>query len=175
MSNIKIFKFLPVFLIEMIQRTLILLKPDAVKRCLVGEIISRFEKAGFKIVGMKMVWIDREFAKKHYWLHVEKDFYKWLEDFIVEGPVIAMVLEGVDAVENVRKIVGSTEPKKAQPGTIRGDYAHMSQEYANSKNKAIKNLIHASGNKEEVEKEIALWFNDEELHSYKTVHDEHVL
>ncbi len=157
----------------MIQRTLVLIKPDGVKRGLIGRIISRFEDAGLKIVGMKMVWIDKDFAKKHYSAHVGKDFYSSLENFITSGPVVAMVLEGVEAVEVVRKIVGSTEPKKAMPGTIRGDFAHHSATYANQKGKSVANLIHASGNLEEAKQEISLWFRDEELHSYKTVHEEH--
>src|SRR3989344_2530614 len=110
----------------MTERTLVLLKPDAVQRCLTGEIIQRFEKAGFKIVGMKMKWVDEKFAREHYAEHVQKPFYPGLEALITMGPTIAMVLEGVEAVHNVRKIVGATEPKGAVPGTIRGDYAHVS-------------------------------------------------
>ncbi len=144
------------------------------QRALVGEIIARFERMGLKIVGMKMVWIDKAFAKKHYSAHVGKSFYPGLESMITEGPVVAMALEGVHAVENVRKLVGATEPHKAAPGTIRGDYAHVSSEYANSKQAAVKNLVHASGNKEEAEQEVKLWFTAKELHSYKTVHDIHI-
>jgi nucleoside-diphosphate kinase len=159
---------------ELIEKTLVLLKPDAVQRGLVGDIIKRFENVGLKIVGMKMIWIDRDFSKKHYSDHVEKAFYKGLEEFIVEGPLVAMALEGIHSVELVRKMVGSTEPKKAQPGTIRGDYAHHSYEYADTKGIAIKNLIHASDTQENAKKEIALWFKPEEMHSYKTVHEIHV-
>lgn len=155
----------------MIERTLVILKPDAVKRCFCGEIISRFERAGLKIVGMKMVWVSKEKSKKHYKEHVEKSFYPGLEKFITQGPVVAIILEGVEAVEVVRKLVGSTVPKEALPGTIRGDYAHLSIQHANKKQKSIPNLIHASGNKEEAEYEINLWFKPEEIHSYKTVHD----
>jgi nucleoside-diphosphate kinase len=93
---------------------------------------------------------------------------------ITEGPVIAMVLEGLHAVTLVRKLVGGTEPKSAQPGTIRGDFAHHSYEYTDKKGKAIKNLIHASGNAEEANAEVALWFDKKELHDYKTVHESHV-
>lgn len=157
-----------------IERTLVLLKPDAIQRGLIGKIITRFENVGLKIVGMKMVWVNEEFSKKHYSDHVNKPFYKPLEKFITEGPVIAMVIEGIHAVEVVRKIVGSTEPKKAQPGTIRGDFAHHSYEYADKKSIAIKNLIHASDTLENAKKEIELWFNDEEIHTYKTVHEYHV-
>ncbi|HLD19490.1 MAG TPA: nucleoside-diphosphate kinase [Candidatus Nanoarchaeia archaeon] len=158
----------------MIERTLVLLKPDAVQRGLMGEIISRFEKVGLKIIGAKLVWIDREQSKKHYNAHVGKKFYKVLEDYIVQGPVLALVLEGVQAVENVRKMAGPTEPLKAAPGTIRGDFAHISMAHADTTNKSIANLIHASGTVDEAQKEIALWFKDNELHSYKTAHEEHV-
>jgi len=158
----------------MIEKTLVLLKPDTVQRGFCGEIISRFEKIGLKIVGMKMVWVDSEFSKKHYSAHVEKSFYPGLEKMITEGPVIAMVIEGIHAVELVRKIVGSTEPRTAAPGTIRGDYAQHSYEYNDAKGMAIKNLVHASGNQEEAKQEVELWFKPEELHSYKTVHEIHV-
>ena len=159
---------------SLIQRTLVLLKPDAVQRAIMGTIITRFENAGLKIVGMKMMWVDNEFSKKHYSAHVGKPFYKGLEEFITFGPVIAMVIEGVEAIETVRKIVGSTEPKKAQPGTIRGDFAHHSYAYADKKGIAIKNLIHASDSLESAKKEIELWFKKNELHTYKTVHELHV-
>jgi nucleoside-diphosphate kinase len=99
----------------MIEKTLVLIKPDGVQRSLAGEIITRFEKVGLKIIGMKMVWVNREFAKKHYKAHVDKPFYAGLESMITEGPVIAIVLEGIHAVELVRKIVGPTEPKSALP------------------------------------------------------------
>ncbi|KYK25466.1 nucleoside-diphosphate kinase [Euryarchaeota archaeon SM23-78] len=159
----------------MIERTLVLIKPDGVQRKVTGEIITRFEKVGVKIIGMKMMWIDNDFSKKHYKEHVEKPFYPGLEAMITEGPVVAMVLEGVHVIEIIRKIVGATEPHKAAPGTIRGDYAHVSAEYANTKNMSVKNLVHASGTKQEAEAEIELWFKPEELHSYKTVHDVHTL
>ena len=158
----------------MIQRTLVVFKPDAVQRQVVGQILERFERAGFKIVGMKMVWIDKDFAKKHYAEHVDKPFYKFLEAMITEGPVIAMVLEGVHAVEIVRKLVGATEPRKAAPGTIRGDFALHSMEYADKKGSAVKNLIHASSDEEAAKREIALWFSNEELFNYTTVHEKHV-
>ena len=159
----------------MMERTLVLLKPDAVQRSLMGEIISRFEKVGMKIIGMKMVWVDKDFAKKHYKSHIEKKFYSGLEAMITEGPVVAMVLEGLHSIEAVRKMVGGTEPKTAQPGTIRGDYAHHSYEYTDKKGIAIKNLIHASGDKTDAEYEIKLWFDAKELHSYETVHGVHTL
>ena len=158
----------------MIERSLVLLKPDAVQRGLMGKVIGRFEDAGLKAVGMKMVWVKEEFAKKHYAAHLEKSFYPGLEKMITEGPVLAMVLEGLHAVETVRKMVGPTEPKSAAPGTIRGDFAHHSYEYTDKKGIAIKNLIHASGNVAEAKEEIKLWFEDKELHTYQTVHEKHV-
>ncbi len=157
----------------MIQQTLILFKPDAVERAIVGKIIERFENTGLKIVAMKMVWVTEDFSKKHYSAHVGKKFYKPLEDFIVSGPVIAMILEGIEAVELVRKIVGPTEPKSAAPGTIRGDFAHHSYKFADDKGIAIKNLIHASGTVEEAKVETKLWFTPAEIHSYHTVHEKH--
>jgi nucleoside-diphosphate kinase len=163
----------------MIERTLVLLKPDAVQRCVSGELISRFERAGLKIVGMKMAWANEDFAKQHYTEDIAirrgEAARRRVVSFIVSGPVIAMVLEGISAVEVVRKIVGETEPKKAAPGTIRGDYAHMSFAWADAQDKGVPNLIHASGNVEEAKSEVALWFKPEELHTYKTVHDLHVV
>ncbi len=159
---------------NLMEKTLVLLKPDAVQRSLVGNIVTRFENAGLKIVGMKMIWVDNDFSKKHYSAHVSKKFYPGLEKFITEGPVIAMVIEGIKSIEVVRKIVGSTEPSKALPGTVRGDFAHHAYEYADKKGIAIKNLIHASDSKKNAEKEIELWFKKKELHSYKTVHEMHV-
>jgi nucleoside-diphosphate kinase len=159
----------------MIERTLILVKPDGVQRGLVGEIITRFEKMGLKIVGMKMKWVDVAFSKKHYSAHVNKPFYKGLEKNITEGPVIAVVIEGLHAVEVVRKMVGGTEPRTAPPGTIRGDYAHHSYEYSDSKGMGIKNLIHASGNLKEAKEEVKLWFDAKDLHDYKTVHEIHTM
>ena len=161
----------------MIERTLVLIKPDGVERGLVGKIISRFEDAGLKIVGMKMVWIDEELSKKHYFDVAQRRGEKVLQHlfkYMNEGPVIAMVVEGLHAVEVVRKIVGPTEPLKASPGTIRGDYAHHSFAYTDGIGIAVKNLIHASGNIEEAKKEVKLWFKDKELHTYKTVHEKHV-
>jgi nucleoside-diphosphate kinase len=160
----------------MIERSLVLIKPDGVQRGLIGRILSRFEDAGFKIVGTKMVWVDADFGKKHYFDLGERRGEKVLEvmlKFITSGPVLALVFEGINAVENVRKMVGGTEPKTAAPGTIRGDFAHVSFAHADHADKAIENLIHASGNVEEAKMEVVLWFKDEELHSYKTVHEAH--
>lgn len=161
-----------------LQRSLVLIKPDGVLRGLIGEVISRFEKAGLKIIAMKMIWVDEDFAKEHYFdvgeRHGEK-VLKNLVNYITEGPVVAMCLEGVEAVELIRKLVGSTYPSEALPGTIRGDYSHISRGYANAKNKKVANLIHASENEEIAEMELRLWFSIEDMHDYKTVHDEHVI
>ncbi|MEK6857149.1 MAG: nucleoside-diphosphate kinase [Nanoarchaeota archaeon] len=160
----------------MIDRTLVLLKPDAVQRTVCGEIISRFEKAGLKIVGMKMHWANEEHAKKHYTEDITirrgEAVRTRLLKFLKEGPVVAIVFEGINAVEVVRKLVGGTEPRTALPGTIRGDYAHQSYEHADTNNIAVRNLIYASANKEEAATEISLWFAQNELHSYKTVNDQ---
>jgi nucleoside-diphosphate kinase len=124
---------------------------------------------------MKMVWADKEFAGKHYKQDIEKKYGKRVRDglikYINEGPVIALVLEGPSAIETTRKIVGSTYPQESAPGTIRGDFAHISKHYANSKEVNVKNLIHASANTEDAKVEIPLWFEPTELHSYKTIHD----
>ena len=158
----------------MIERSLVIIKPDGVERSLVGEIIKRFENAGMKLVGMKMVWIDRKFAETHYNAHTKKPFFRELVEFITEGPVVAFVVEGVHAVDNVRRLVGSTSPHEAAPGTIRGDFAHLSMAYASKKGQGGKNVIHASGSKKEADDEIKLWFKKDELHSYTTVHEKHV-
>jgi nucleoside-diphosphate kinase len=163
----------------MIEQTLVLIKTDGVMRGLAGKIIERFENAGLKIIGMKMQWIDKEFAKKHYTEDIAKrrgaHVREWLLEYITEGPVIAMVLEGLHAVEIVRKIVGPTEPRTAPPGTIRGDFALHSFDFADKKEKSIRNLIHASGDEKDAKAEIKLWFKPSELHSYETVHEKHVL
>jgi len=157
---------------ELIQRTLILFKPDAVQRGIVGEILTRFERVGLKIIGTKMILPNKEHYHKHYegigkmvTRRGEKAFDMALE-FMTQGPVIAMVLEGVESVELVRKLVGGTEPKAALPGTIRGDYSHMSFGYADEHNVGIPNLIHASGSVEEAKQEIEHWFADHEIYDY---------
>ena len=159
----------------MMERTLVLIKPEGVQRSLAGRILTRFEEAGLKIVGMKMVWVDRAFAEKHYTMDIEvrrgKEVRDRLLEYIVAGPVIAFCLEGVNAIENVRKIVGGTEPKSAPPGTIRGDFAHVSFAYADANKLAVKNLIHASGDAKDAAHEVPLWFSEKELHSYKTAQD----
>ena len=159
----------------MIERTLVLIKPDGVRRSLIGEIIHRFERTGLKIIAMKMVAIDREFSKQHFAAHVDKEFYPRLENFIVSGPVVAMVVQGLHAVEIVRKLVGETEPSKASPGTIRGDFAMHSYEYTRAHDKAVSNLVHASGDQEDAAKEVPLWFADEELQEFSLAIDGEVL
>ncbi len=163
----------------MIERTLVLLKPDAVKRALMGRVIMRFEDAGLKIIGVKMQWVDKNFAKKHYTEDIAirrgEKVRNLLLDFITEGPVLAMAVEGVNAIENVRKIVGGTEPKSALPGTIRGDFSHVSFAQADKNERAVANLIHASGDKEDAACEVPLWFTEEEMHSYKSVHDFYIM
>ncbi len=159
------------------EKTLIVFKPDAVMRGIVGEILARFERVGLKIVGAKMLQPDYEHYLQHYegigTLKTRKGD-KIFEDQMAtmqEGPVIAMVLEGVEAVELVRKMVGPTEPKSAQPGTIRGDYAHVTYGQAASVNRGIANLLHASAEPKEAEKEITHWFSDSELVEYESVRD----
>lgn len=186
------------------ERTLVLIKPDGVVRSLTGEIISRFEKTGLKIIGIKMVWVDETFAKQHYKLdevwaknvydktkttkekegqpfpykdHMEYGsmIQSWNAKFLQEGPVIAIVLEGPHAIEIVRKMVGSTEPKQASPGTIRGDYASIeSYTLANTKSRVLRNLIHASDSIENAEHEIGLWFTPKEIHTYIKDLDKHL-
>lgn len=146
-------------------------------RGIVGEVLSRFERAGFKLVGAKMLQPDYKHLHEHYegigTLKTRKGdeiFENQLKSMQV-GPVVAVVLEGVDAVETVRKMVGATEPKSALPGTIRGDYAHVSYDVANASGKSISNVLHASADKEEAEQEIAHWFSESELYTYETVHE----
>lgn len=155
----------------MVQQTLVLIKPDGLERGLTGEIIKRFEQRGLKIVGLKLVKIDKDFAKRHYTEDITKRrgeaIRSMLLDYITSSPIVAMVIQGVEAIENVRKIVGPTESKEALPGTIRGDFSHVSFKYADRKKIPVRNLIHASANEEDAKKELALWFSVDELHDYK--------
>lgn len=163
-----------------IQHSLVVFKPDAVQRGIVGEILTRFERVGLKIIATKMIAPDRE----HYFKHYEEigkmvtrrgdKAFKVTLDFMNQGPVIAVVFEGVDAVAQIRKMVGGTEPFSAAPGTIRGDFSHMSYGYADDTGKGIPNLIHASGDPEEAEQEISHWFSDSELYSYERVNEKFV-
>jgi len=188
------------------ERTLVLLKPDGVKRGLVGEVLSRFEKAGLKIVAMKMISIDREHAMKHYPdsrtallegignktletyakygmdpneslgtmnpLEIGKLVNSWNIDLMTSGPVVAVALEGVHSIDNVRMMGGNTLPVFATPGTIRGDYSIDSPALANTRKRAVKNIIHASGDPEEAEYELQLWFHQDEFVNYKRADEE---
>ncbi|MER6302215.1 nucleoside-diphosphate kinase [Kitasatospora sp. NPDC001539] len=158
--------------VHTVERTLVLLKPDALVRGLGGRIISRFEDAALKIVGVKMKWMDEEFTRRHYFDLEERlgaEVYNLTATFMQQGPVIALVLEGYDAIATVRKIVGSTYPNQAPAGTIRGDLSHMSSAGSVAVGKAVANLVHASGNKEEAAQEVELWFDKDELHEYRTL------
>lgn len=135
-----------------IQRTLILVKPDAVSRNLVGEIIARFERRGYIITAMKLMQLDGEKARKHYAEHNGKPFFQDLVDFITSGPLVALSVEGSNAVEGCRQIIGATNPLNAAPGTIRGDFAQM----------VGRNLVHGSDSQESAVREIALFFNENE-------------
>ncbi len=134
----------------MAQKTLVLVKPDGVKKGLIGEIISRLEKKGLKIAAMRMLQMDKPLARRHYAVHDGKPFFAGLVDFITSGPIVAVVVEGENSVEVVRKLMGETDPVKAAPGTIRGDYGLDIGE----------NLIHGSDSEENAQKEIALFFPD---------------
>jgi nucleoside-diphosphate kinase len=154
----------------MIQRSLVLLKPDALNRGIAGEILSRFERVGAAIVGLKLLVSEKDTAGKHYTEDLAQRRGEKVREMMISmltsGPIIAVVLEGVDIVEVVRKMIGGTEPKSAAPGTIRGDYAHVSYSHADEKGIGIFNLIHASGSPEEAPVEIAVWFKPEELVSH---------
>lgn len=158
-----------------VQKTLVIFKPDSVQRGIVGEIMTRFERVGLKIVGTKMILPDEAKLYRHYeeigklYTRAGEHIFGITIEMMSKGPVIAMVLEGVEAVPLVRKLVGPTEPKSAAPGTIRGDYSHMSYGYADKTNIGIPNLIHASGNYEEAVEEIAHWFEEDELFTYEAV------
>jgi len=189
-----------------LQQTVVLIKPDGVKRALVGPIISRFERTGFKMIACKMVWVDKTFVGKHY---VDEESYlksvgekaledykkygldpgehlgtidpveigkmvrKWNMEFITAGPLVAMIWEGPNAIEQIRKIVGHTFPSAAQPGTIRGDFSIDSTYMSNTLKRSVKNLVHASGSEKEAEFEVKLWFKEGEIYkNYKRVDEE---
>ena len=186
----------------MIEQTLILIKPDGVKRGLIGKVISRIEDTGLKVCALKMVWPDDKLATEHYPLDEKwaksvfdkaknaaeeenkkfeyvnyKAYGKFIQDslknFIKESPVVAMVIKGPHAIELIRKMVGPTEPRIAPPGTIRGDFSSIeSYEICNKSKRAVRNLIHASDSLETAEREIELWFKKDEIHDYKKV-DKH--
>lgn len=160
-----------------VEQTLIVFKPDALQRGLVGEILTRFEKVGLRIVATKMLAPERDHYEKHYEeigklkTRAGDHIFDITLEMMSAGPVIAMVFEGVEAVALVRKLVGSTEPKSSAPGTIRGDFSHMSYGYADGENKGIPNLIHASGDPEEAVQEISHWFTEDELYDYEVLHE----
>ena len=139
------------------QRTLVLAKPDAVQRGLIGEIIGRFERKGLKVVGLRLLTVPREMAERHYAIHAGKHFYDGLVEFITSGPVAAIALEGPDAIAVARLMVGKTMPNEADPGTIRGDLGVS----------GLRNLIHASDAPETAEAELALWFEADALLDYR--------
>ena len=186
------------------EKTLVLIKPDAVKRGLVGEILRRFESKGLKIIGLKMVQgtpkeFDKHYPKSRAWItnlgnrtaetykkynyNLKKDFgtnnpfkigkifRNWLIDFMASGPVVKILIEGVHAIDVVRKIVGDTQPHFALTGTIRGDFAVDSAGSANKDKRAVHNLVHASGDKVEARNEIMLWFEPDEISDYKRVEE----
>ncbi len=187
---------------NLMERTLVLVKPDGVMRGIVGDIIARFERSGLKLVGLKMVRVSKDFANRHQpntdeWLEgigkktlssyekyggdakkelgtdVPKEIGQlvanWNLDYLTSGPIVAMIWEGNQAIENVRKMVGDTLPVFAAPGTIRGDFSKDSPALANAMKRGIRNVVHASGDPEESKNEVALWFGPEEIHDYKRV------
>lgn len=164
---------------EHIEQTLVIFKPDAVQRGIVGEILTRFERVGLKIVGMKMITPSREDFFKHYETIGKvktrrgEDTLNVVLEFMSEGPVIATVFEGVEAIAVARKLIGATEPKSAAIGTIRGDYCHISYDQADSTKKAVPNLIHASEGAEDAAQEIDHWFADSELYDYQALHEKY--
>lgn len=139
------------------ERTLILIKPDGVERSLIGPIITRFEQRGLKLVGLKMLHVSDELARKHYAVHEGKSFFEPLIEYITASPVVAMVLEGPAAIQIARNTIGATKPVEATPGSIRGDFAVM----------VGRNLVHGSDSPENAIAEIALWFDKSELLSYE--------
>jgi len=147
------------------ERTLVLIKPDGVQRQLVGRIIDRYEERGLKLVGLKLIQVDRDLAERHYAAHREKPFFGGLVDFIVSSPLVAAALEGPNAIAVVRAINGATRPHEAAPGTIRGDYAL----------ETAQNIVHASDRPEAATAELALWFEPGELFEYERDVDRWVL
>lgn len=143
------------------ERTFVMVKPDGVQRGLIGEVIRRLERKGLKLVAIKMLWIDKRTAENHYAEHREKPFFSSLVEYITSGPVVAMVVEGRNAVKVVRNLVGSTNPAEAMPGTIRGDFGLD----------VGRNVVHASDSPQSAEREISLFFKDEEILSYERVEE----
>jgi nucleoside-diphosphate kinase len=148
-----------------VERSLILLKPDAVERALIGPIISRFEQRGLKVVGLKIVHVSDQLARNHYAVHTGKSFFEPLIEYITSAPVVALVLEGPNAVQAARNTIGATRPIEAEPGSIRGDFGMM----------VGRNLIHGSDSPENATLEIAMWFDPAELVSYERGIDRWIL
>jgi nucleoside-diphosphate kinase len=148
-----------------LERTLLLVKPDGVQRQLVGRVLTRFEERGLKLIGLKLVHVDRALAEQHYAVHRERPFFKGLVEFITSGPLVAAALEGPNAIAIVRAMNGATRPHEAAPGSIRGDFAVETSQ----------NLVHASDSPENAAAELALWFEPDELLSYEREIDRWVL
>jgi nucleoside-diphosphate kinase len=144
------------------ERTFVMIKPDGVQRGFIGQILSRFEKKGVKIVAMKLVAVDRTLAEKHYGIHKGKPFFEPTVQYITSSPVIAMVLEGTNVIEMVRAMTGATDPQKAAMGTIRGDFGQF----------IGRNIIHASDGKDTAAFEINLWFSPKEIAAYRRIDEE---
>jgi nucleoside-diphosphate kinase len=147
------------------ERTLVLVKPDGVQRLLTGRILARYEERGLKIVGLKLVRVDRGLAERHYAVHRDKPFFGGLVEFITSGPLVALALEGPNAITIVRALNGATRPHEAAPGTIRGDFAV----------ETAQNIVHASDSAETAAAELDLWFAPGELHEYTREIDRWVL
>jgi nucleoside-diphosphate kinase len=144
------------------ERTFAMIKPDAVQRGFIGDILSRFEKKGIKIVAMKLVSVDRKLAEKHYGVHKGKPFFEPTVKYITSSPVLAMILEGNNVIEMVRSMTGATDPQKAAMGTIRGDFGQF----------IGRNIIHASDGKETAAFEMNLWFKPEEIANYTRIDEQ---
>ena len=144
------------------ERTFVMIKPDGVQRGLVGDIINRFEKKGIKLVAMKLVSVSRDLAEKHYGIHKGKPFFEPTVKYIISSPVVAMVLEGHDAISTVRAMMGKTNPQDAAMGTIRGDYGQF----------IGRNIVHGSDGPDTAKFEINLWFKPEEIAKYKRIDEE---
>jgi len=144
------------------EKTFVMIKPDGVQRGIIGDIISRFEKKGLKIVAMKFVSVSKELAEKHYGIHKGKPFFKPTVDYIISSPVLAMVLEGNNAINTVRTMMGKTNPQEAAMGSIRGDFGQF----------IGRNIVHGSDGPDTAEFEINLWFKPEEITSYTRIDEE---
>tara|TARA_B100001094_G_C18050301_1_gene729665 strand:+ start:511 stop:963 length:453 start_codon:yes stop_codon:yes gene_type:complete len=147
------------------QSTLVLIKPDGVNRGLIGNVISRLENSGLKISGIKILKINQELAEKHYAEHIDKPFFSSLLNFIISSPVVAIVLSGPEAISKTRSLMGTTNPLESAPGTVRGDLGLTVE----------KNIIHGSANQVDADREINLYFNEDEIISYKRSVDDWII